>query len=557
MRGKAVICGDQTREFGDTNADPKRRLALQMMQKPTFVLGFPPAIIWVPAALTALVMILPLGYLVWRTTGSGPDAVDLLMRGKTVAIVIRSVALIVTVTLGSIIISVPIAWLTTRTDLPYKRLWEILTILPLVVPSYVGGFLVVIALGPKGMLQEFLYDLFGVGRLPEIYGFSGAALTLTFLSYPYVLLTVRGALMRLDPSLEETSRSLGRGQWTTFWRITVPLLRPSIAAGSLLVALYTLSDFGAVSILKYETFTWAIYTQYESVFGRHLASMLSLVLVGVALVILLGEQKMRGKQKYYRSGVGVSRPLSVVRLGRWRGAALSFCGGIVMTALGVPMLILAYWAIRGVAAGEPLTLLWSATWNSIYVSMFAAIVSVSLALPLAGLVVRHGGRLSALVEKLTFVGFALPGIVVALALVFLGINVVINIYQTLILLVFGYVMLFLPAALNPLRTSLLQVSPRLEEVARSLGKRPLTVMTTITIPLLWPSLIAGSALVFLLTMKELPVTLILSPPGFTTLATSIWAAASEAFFARAALASLLLILVTAFPLIWFLRKGDQ
>ena len=168
MRGKAVICADQTREFGDTNAEPKRRLALQMMQKPTFALGFPPAIIWVPAVLTALVMILPLGYLVWRTTGSWPDAVDLLMRGKTVAIVIRSVALIVTVTLGSIIISVPIAWLTTRTDLPYKRLWEILTILPLVVPSYVGGFLVVIALGPKGMLQEFLYDLFGVGRLPGL-----------------------------------------------------------------------------------------------------------------------------------------------------------------------------------------------------------------------------------------------------------------------------------------------------------------------------------------------------------------------------------------------------
>ena len=130
-------------------------------------------------------------------------------------------------------------------------------------------------------------------------------------------------------------------------------------------------------------------------------------------------------------------------------------------------------------------------------------------------------------------------------------------YPPLFLLVFGYVMLFLPAALNPLRTSLLQVSPRLEEVARSLGKRPLTVMATITIPLLWPSLIAASALVFLLTMKELPVTLILSPPGFTTLATSIWSAASEAFFARAAVASLLLILATAFPLIWLLRKGDQ
>ena len=182
--------------------------------------------------------------------------------------------------------ALPLAWLTTRTDLPFRRAWVVLTALPLVIPSYVAGFIVVAALGPRGMLQGTLDGPFGVDRLPDIHGFAGALLTLTFLSFPYVVLTVRAAMLRIDPAMEESSRGLGRGNWATFFLITLPLLRPGVAAGGLLVALYTLSDFGAVSLLRYETFTWAIFVQYESALDRTLGAGLSLSLVVLALAIV-------------------------------------------------------------------------------------------------------------------------------------------------------------------------------------------------------------------------------------------------------------------------------
>ena len=144
-----------------------------------------------------------------------------------------------------------------------------------------------------------------------------------------------------------------------------------------------------------------------------------------------------------------------------------------------------------------------------------------------------------------------------MALVFFAIGFATPFYQTAVLLIFAYVVLFMPAALGPVRTSLLQVRPSIEEVARSLHRSPVRVLTSVTLPLLRTGILAGAAMVFLLTMKELPATLILSPTGFTTLATSIWSAASEAFFARAAAPSLLLILVTSFPLVWLLRRGGR
>jgi iron(III) transport system permease protein len=516
----------------------------------------PPTIVWAPALLVAVAMALPLAYLGLRTLGSWDQLGELLLRWRTAAILVRTVLLVIAVTSLSVAVALPLAWLTVRTDLPLRRAWAVVTILPLVIPSYVAGFLVVSALGPRGMLQGVLEGLFGMERLPEIYGFSGATLTLAFLCYPYVLLSVRGALMRLDPALEEASRSLGEGQWGTYRRITLPLLRPAITSGALLVALYTLSDFGAVAILRYETFTWAIYTQYESAFDRTLASGLSLALAAVALSILVAEGRTRGKAQYYRSTAGVARPWKRVALGRWRWPALAFCGAIILLALALPVAVLLYWVAQGLRAGEPLLFLWKAAGNSAYVSALAAVAAVLAALPLAGMAVRHPGRFSGFLERTAFLGFALPGVVVALALVFFGITFATPIYQTVLLLMFAYVVLYLPPAESAARTSLLQVSPSLEEAARSLGKSPLQVMASVTFPLLRSGLLAGGGMVFLLAMKELPATLILSPAGFTTLATCIWSATSEAFFARAAAPSLLLILVTAFPLIWLVRRGE-
>ena len=511
-------------------------------------ISWPPSVIWVPAVIVAIAVLLPIAYLVLRAVGAGGEIWELLFRMRTLQILGRTVILIVAVTGVSVAISLPLAWLTTRTDLPFRRVWSVLTVLPLVIPSYVAGFIVVAALGPRGMLQQLLSGLLGPESLPEIYGFPGAMLSLVLVSYPYVLLTLQAAMQGLDPCLEEASRSLGHGPWGTFRRVTLPQLRPAIAAGALLVALYTLRDFGAVSLLRYETFTWAIYLQYQTSFDRMLAAGLSTVLVVTAVVILFIEVRTRGRARYHRVAVGGMRPPAYNRLGKWRWPALGFCYLIVLLSLIMPVTVLSYWLIQGISIGEQFPPIWKLALNSGYVSTLAATATVIAALPVVLLAVRYSGRLSGLLERTTYIGFALPGIVIALALVFFGANYALPIYQTLGLLIFAYVILFLPQAVGPIRSSLLQVSPRVEEAARTLGRTVVRVLGTITIPLIKRGILAGAIMVFLTTMKELPATLILSPIGFRTLATSIWSLTSDGFFARAAVPALLLILISSVPM---------
>lgn len=325
-------------------------------------------------------------------------------------------------------------------------------------------------------------------------------------------------------------------------------MRPAIAAGALLVALYTIRDFGAVSLMRYETFSWAIYLQYQTSFDRMAAAALSLVLVALAVIILLVETRTRGRAQYHRSTVGVTHPPTEVKLGRWRWLALGFCTFIVLLTLIMPMSILSYWAIRGISAGEPLRLAWSHALNSVYVSGIAALIIAVAAIPVAFLAVRYSGHMSRLLERATYLGFALPGIVIALALVFFGANYATPIYQTMVVLLFAYLILFLPQAVGSIRSSLLQVSPHIEEAARSLGRNARQTLFSVTLPLAKSGIFVGAALVFLTTMKELPATLLLSPIGFRTLATSVWSATSEAFFARAAVPALLLIILSSIPM---------
>ena len=507
--------------------------------------GRTPAVVWLPASVVGLLLVLPPAYLIFRALGDGGDAWELLVRVRTLEILGRTLLLVGAVTGASILVALPLAWLTVRTDLPWRRFWRVVTILPLVIPSYVGGFIVIAALGPRGMLQGFLEGPLGLQRLPDINGFTGAMLTLTLLSYPYVLLPIRAALWRMDPSLEEASRGLGYSSVTTFFRVTLSLSRPGIAAGGLLVALYTLSDFGAVSLLRYETFTAAIFVQYETALDRTAGAAFSLALGVLALTLVGMEALTRTRSRYYRSDQGANRPPSTARLGRWRWPAVAFCAVVAAFSLALPMSVLGYWLVRGLLAGEPLLLLWTATRNSLLVSAAAGLVTVVAALPIGILTVRYPGWFSGLLERVAYLGFALPGIAIALGLVFFGANFAPFIYQTLGILILAYGILFLPAALGAVRASLLQISPGVEQSARSLGRTPLGVVVSVTLPLARPGILAGGALVFLLTMKELPATLILSPIGFQTLASAIWGAASEAFFARAAAPALLLVLVSS------------
>jgi iron(III) transport system permease protein len=513
-----------------------------------------PLAIAVPALAAVALVLLPLAYLVVRAAEGGSDALAVLTREGTLELVARTGLLVAAVTACATFVGLPLAWLVTRTDLPGRRVVALLAPLPLVIPSYVAALALLGAFGPRGLLQSILEGPFGVERLPEIYGFVGATLALTLSTYPYVYLLTATALHGLDPALEEAARGLGHSQWAVFRRVTLPTLRPSLGAATLLVALYALSDFGAVSLMQFNALTRSIYLQYRSLFDRTPAAVLGLVLVAFTIALLVLEERSRRGVRVHRS---TSRPVRRVQLGAWRWPAVAFCTVVLGLFLVVPLVVLVYWSARAIPLGYGIGFAWEAALSSLSASALAAVVAVVAVVPVAFLAQRYPRPWTNAVERLAFTGNALPGIVIALSLVFFAANYASPLYQTLALLVFAYVVRFFPQALATVGAALHGVNPRVEEAARGLGRGPIRTLSTVTLPLIRPGLLAGGALVFLNAMKELPATLLLRPIGFETLATEIWKYTSLGSYSRAAPPALLLILVSA-PFVYLLgRRGPD
>lgn len=511
-----------------------------------------PPLLGALSAIVAALAALPLVYLVVRAAGASDGTWDLILRSRTLWLTARTVVLTASVALTATAIGTAFAWLAVRSDLPLRRMWATLYALPLVIPSYVGAFVLLAAFGPRGLLADLLAPL-GVERLPDIAGFPGAFLALVLVTYPYVYLLVAAAMRGMDPSLEESARTLGRSRREVFRSVTWPLLRPSIAAGALLASLYTLHDFGAVSLMRFPTFTQAIFVQYHSAYDRTPAAILALMLAGLALIVVVAEQRSRGRARYHRAATGAARELPPVALGRWRSAAIALSVVVVGIGLVVPVGVLIFLLVRGLSAGIPLNLTIGATANSALVSVIGAVVTAVAALPIAMLVARFPGRAATAVERVAYTGYALPGLVVGLAFVFAATRTISFAYQTLPLLVIAYVVLFLPQVVEPLKAGLLQIDPRVEEAGRTLG-RPRRVLSRILLPLLARSAAAGGALVFLTAMKELPATMLLRPTGFETLATRVWTSASVGLYSRAAVPALLIVLASAVPLAFLAKR---
>jgi iron(III) transport system permease protein len=518
------------------------------------VLGARPAPAWLlgAGAIVGLAAVLPAAYLAVVVFGDFSAALETALSSRTLATLLRTAELTTAVVLTSIAIALPIGWLTVRTDLPGRRLWAVLCTLPLVIPSYVGAYLLVAALGPNGMVQEAL----GVDRLPSIYGFTGAWLVLTLFTYPLVLIPLRATLRRIDPQLEDAARAMGRSPLEVFRTVVLPQLWPVIAAGSLLVALFTISDFGAVSILRFRSFTSEIYIAYQSSFDRVAAAALGAVLVVAMLALLFASSKVRGSRAVHRLGPGTLRPAPPYRLGRWRWPALAFCSLIVLVAFALPVGVLVYWASKGISTGSTsLNTIAALGGNSLLIAAWAAAIGAVAALAVAALAVRYPSPAARLVERLSHAGYALPGILVALGLVFFATRAVPALYQTIALLVVAMTIHYLPLAIGPTASALVQLSPRIEEAARGMGRGQAEVFRTITIPLARGGMMAGAALVFLHAMKELTVTLILSPIGFKTLATDIWTQTTYGFYEASAIPALVLLAVAAIPVYLLSEQG--
>ena len=505
------------------------------------------------ATLLALALVAPLAWLVVDAVGLGSAAFEFLVASETLAVLVRSVALVAVVTAGGIAVGVPLAVLTVQASIPFRRFWTVLIALPLAVPSYLGAFAALSAFGPSGPLSTAV----GV-PLPAVEGFAGAAVVLTLYTYPYVFLTTRASLLSLDASLVEAARTLNCGRLTAFRRVTLPQIVPGIAAGALLVALYTLADFGTPNFMNLEVYTQYIYSRHNAHLGGY-AALLSLQLLAVTGVILAAESAIGADDSGAYASRG-NRGAAELDLGAWRYPAMALPALVALAALVLPIGIFAFWLLRGGPGYEfaQLTFSWTYGWNSVKVSLLAATVSVAVALPIALRSATAGSKLSSLTARIPYVGYATPGIVLAIALVSFSLDLAPELlYKSLPLLVFAYVVRFMPQAIGSIRTSTMQVDGRLIEAARTLGRSRTEAFRAVTLPLIVPGIVTGAALVFLTSMKELPATLLLRPLGFDTLVTFIWRAEEAGMYGQAAVPAFVLVVVSGLSMAVLLAQEDN
>jgi iron(III) transport system permease protein len=482
----------------------------------------------------------PAAYIVYETISLDARLGDMLE--EITAPLWRTVQLGVLVSLSSAALGTLLAWLTVRTDLPFRRTWRLVLVLPLVLPSFVGAGAFIAGIAPGGVIHDIL-DRVGITPPRRLRGLGASWLVLTAFTYPYVLLPVSARLASLRSSVEESARTLGCSGRRAFVRVVLPEIRPAILAGTLLVFLYTLSEFGAVQLLGYDTLTRVIFATRQADRAVSFAAAAALLVMAIAVVAL--ERRFRGRSAPDQRAVGRQRP---TELGWCTIPATIGCATVLLVGLIIPVSSLAVWASRGIRDGTvDVGDLVGPALNTAGIAVITAVVTVVVVLPIAIETTRRPGPMSTASAAAVLGGFAIPGLVIALALAVLTLNVdgLGWLYQSLALLIIAYVVHFGSQALASSEQAVRAVPDRIREQARLLEPRFVKRTADIDVPLMRPGLFAGGGLVMLATIKELPATLLLAPIGFSTLATEIWGGFGEGFYAETGVASLLLIGVSA------------
>jgi iron(III) transport system permease protein len=484
------------------------------------------------AVVAVLLSLIPFGYLLVRVFGAGFESfVESIERTRTLELLANSLLLAIAVSLSAMLIGTLQAWIAVRSNLPGRKAFAVLAALPLAIPSYVAAYS-------------------WVAVIPGFGGFFAAWLLLTVGTAPLVYLSVSAALARFDSATEEVASSLGAGKFAVLRKVTWPNIKGATFSGGLLSALYVLSDFGAVSIVRYDTFTRAIYNAYRASFDRNLAATLALILVAVTVLVLVVESRSRGKKPI---GTVIANRLNRIDLRVWKLPLVALLTGIASVSLVVPLASLTRWSIVGLPDTD-----WQevseALFSSIYLSVSGGMLTALLAVAIALIVVRFKTRLGFVLERSVWLTHATPGIVVALSLVYFSNQVAPWIYQTLFLVLIAYVALFLPNALSAISIPLSQSPTSLDEVSASLGLTKLQTLRRVVLPIAGPGIFAATTLVILTVLKELPATLLLRPTGVETLATRLWTETGVAAFSTAAPYALLLVLLAGIPA-WLLNRA--
>jgi iron(III) transport system permease protein len=497
-----------------------------------------PALSGVVAILVAATFI-PLGYVAWAVISTGPAKVyELIARPRVGELLVNTVGLVVVTVPLCIVLGIGAAWLVERTDVPGRGLWRPLFVAPLAVPAFINSYA-------------------WVSVIPALHGFSAGVLVATLSYFPFAYVPAAATLRRLDPAIEESARTLGSGSVAVFFRIVLPQLRLAVLGGGLLIGVHLLAEYGAFAMLRFSTFTTAIFEQFQATFNGAAGSTLAAILVLLCLVLLVAEAAARGNARFARIGSGAQRMSAPHRLRQMTLPALAALGALAVLALGVPVWTIGRWLWLGGTQVWAVGDIVATLSQTLGLAAVAALITTVLAFPFAWVAVRYSGFVARAVEGTNFITSSMPGIVTALALVTVAIRWAPPLYQTVVLVLAAYVLMFLPRAMVNLRSGLAQVPLGLEEASRSLGVSPTWTFLRVTLRLTAPAAAAGASLVFVGVATELTATLLLAPTGTNTLAMRFWSLSSELDYAAAAPYAMLLVLLSIPVTMVLLRQSTK
>tara|TARA_Y200000002_G_scaffold257757_1_gene213791 strand:- start:5596 stop:7152 length:1557 start_codon:yes stop_codon:yes gene_type:complete len=491
------------------------------------------------------IFLMPIFYMFWRFANFSRNISAFLKSWDVFSLLFNTLTLFLAVVLTSLLIGLLVSIFTVRYELPASKILFSLTILPLVIPSYIGALTYVSAFSPRGLFVD-IFSNFGLNEISGIDGFVGSWIVLTLFTYPYVQLVCSSALRNLDSTVEDAARSLGVKKVKMYTSVVLPRLKKPIIYSSLLVGLYVISDFGAVSLMKYGTMTKAIYSYYVININGDPVIFYSTILIFLALIISFAQ---RGSDISRSAKVsGTPREMEKIKLSKKpKILVLAFFFVLIFFSLFVPVSVLGYWLFRGLAQGNTVSGALSGILGSLTAATVTSILAMVIATPIVVMISQYRSKFGDLFEKVTLTLYGLPHIAVGISMLFITIKIFPSIYQTFITLIISYLIVFLPQAVGGGQASMEQVKLSYIEASSGLGFSKIDTFFKITFPLIYRGLLAGAALVFLSTMKELPQTLLLRPTGFSTMAVDIWSNASEALFTQAAFSAFILLAISAFP----------
>lgn len=514
------------------------------------------------ALFIAALVVAPLVVLLTRIGDADPELLQHLQDHVLPQVTGNTVLLLTLVVVGTGALGTGLAWLVSRYRFPGRDLFSWALLLPMALPAYVLAFVAVGLLDFAGPLQTALRGVLGADvRLPPVRSTAGAALVLTLCLYPYVYLLCRNAFDGQGQRAMEAARSLGLTRRQAFWRVALPMSRPWLAAGLLLVVMETLADFGTVSVFNVDTFTTAIYKSWFGLFSLGTAAQLASLLLLIGFVIAVTEHRLRDRAGYWSSGR--SRASEGERLSGLRaGLASGACVGVLLPAFVVPLAQLLAWAWPSSAGIDTTSL--QAALRTLGLGTAAAVLVVGTALLLAYARRESPGRVTRLATRVATLGYAIPGAVLAVGVfVALGLadrllpaitGIDWRIGGTLVAILFAYVARFLAVGSGPVEAGMSRIGHSLDDAARSLGANSRRRLLRVHLPLLAPSLLTAAALVLVDVMKEMPITLMTRPFGWDTLAVRIFELTSEGQWEAAALPSLALVATGLLPLILLDRQ---